>query len=64
MILMSFVRDDFLPGYERGEELIRNVLQTDMTVEEALDELVHSELGEDTTSGKSVRTALRWVFRE
>ncbi|WP_157533018.1 hypothetical protein [Haloferax profundi] len=55
LILVSFIKGEFILGYERGEELIERVLTGDVELEEAFDELVEEELGEDTTESRWFR---------
>ena len=55
LILVSFIKGEFVLGYERGEELIESVLTGELELEEAFDRLVHEELGEETFEGRWVR---------
>jgi hypothetical protein len=61
IILVSFARDEFILGYERGQELMEQVIAGEKELDEALDDLVYEELGEETFEGRWVRRVLnRW----
>ena len=62
IILVSFARGEFILGYERGIELMEQVVTGDKDIDEALDELIETELGEETTETKWIRSIIkRWL---
>lgn len=62
LILVSFVKGEFVLGYERGEQLIEEVLTSEMELEEAFDKLVNEELGEETLEARWIRWILKKFF--
>lgn len=58
LIYVSFAKGEFPIGYERGEELIGEVLDGEKELDEALDEMVYEELGEDTVEAHWFRRFL------
>ncbi|WP_256545922.1 hypothetical protein [Halobellus inordinatus] len=55
LILLSFTMGEFVLGYERGEQLIEEVLTGELELEEAFDKLVNEELGEETVESRWIR---------
>jgi hypothetical protein len=62
LILISFVKGEFVLGYELGEDLIKKVLTTEMTLEDAFDQLVYEQLGEETPEANIFRRFIRRIF--
>jgi hypothetical protein len=62
LILVSFVKGEFVLGYERGEELIEEVLTGEIELEEAFDKLVNEELGEETLEARWTRRIIKKLF--
>ena len=62
MILVSFIRGEFKQGTEMGIELMDKVLSDELTFEEAYDELVEKELGEDTLESRWIRRVMKQYF--
>jgi|GEM_PF-5799480 len=59
LILVSFLRGEFVLGFERGEELIKQVLSGEKELENAFDDLVTEQLGEDTTESRWIRRIIK-----
>lgn len=62
IILVSFARGEFILGYERGQELMEQVITDEKELDEALDDLVYEEFGEETFEGRWVRRVLNKWF--
>jgi hypothetical protein len=59
MIVVSFIRGEFKEGTEMGIELLDRVVSSEMTLEEAFDEMVTEELGEDTMESRWIRRVMK-----
>lgn len=59
LILLSFIKGEFVLGYERGEELIESVLTGELELEEAFDNLVAETLEEETTKARWTRRLVK-----
>lgn len=62
MILASFLRGEFKEGSEMGIELLGRVISGEKTLEEAFDEMVEEELGEDTMESRWIRRVMKQYF--
>ncbi|WP_188423315.1 hypothetical protein [Haloferax sulfurifontis] len=59
IILVSYLKGEFVFGYELGEELIEKVLTGEMELEEAFDELVYDHIGEDAPEAHIFRRVVK-----
>lgn len=62
LILVSFVKGEFVLGYARGKQIVEEVLTEGMELEEAFDKLVNEELGEETPESRWVRRIIKKFF--
>jgi hypothetical protein len=62
MIVVSFIRGEFKEGTEMGIELLGRVVSGEMMLEEAFDEMVTEELGEDTMESRWIRRVMKQYF--
>lgn len=59
LIYVSFAKGEFPIGYERGAELMEEVLNGEKDLDKALDDMVNEEFGEDTTESRWFRRFLK-----
>ncbi|WP_434531163.1 hypothetical protein ACODNH_07020 [Haloarcula sp. NS06] len=62
MILVSFIRGEFKEGSEMGIEVMNRVVSDELTLEEAYDEMVREELGEDALESRWLRRIMKRYF--
>ncbi|WP_367176652.1 hypothetical protein [Haloarcula rubripromontorii] len=62
MIVVSFIRGEFKEGTEMGIELLGRVVSSEMTLDEAFEEMVTEELGEDTMESRWIRRVMKRYF--
>lgn len=59
LLFVSFTKGEFPIGYERGEQLMEEVLAGEKEMDEALDDMIQEELGEETTGSRLIRGLIK-----